>query len=102
MLYAGITLGVIGAVLGFLLGIADRFLKVEVDNRIEVVTDLLPGLNCGVCGNPGCAGMATALVEGTVSKVSVCKPSSQEVREKIRDFLNSAEGIDGQTLKVEI
>ena len=41
-------------VLGLGLGVADKYLKVEADVRVEKVTSLLPGYNCGGCGFPGC------------------------------------------------
>ena len=37
-------------VFGFGLGIADSKLKVEVDERVEHVTGMLPGYNCGRTG----------------------------------------------------
>ena len=49
---AVIALMIIGGVLGMMLGIAHKYLKVEVDQRIDVVTDKLPGVNCGGCGYP--------------------------------------------------
>ena len=55
---------VLGAVLGFGLGIADKYLKVEVDERVEKVTEMLPNYNCGGCGYAGCSGLADALVSG--------------------------------------
>ena len=57
---------VLGAVLGFGLGIADKYLKVEVDERVEKVTEMLPNYNCGGCGYAGCSGLADALVSGEV------------------------------------
>ena len=30
---------------------------IKEDNRKEGLTALLPGYNCGACGNPGCATM---------------------------------------------
>ena len=73
-----LALLVIGAVLGCVLGIANQYLRVEEDNRISDVTEMLPGANCGGCGYPGCAGFAGALVEGEASKVSACVVSNQE------------------------
>jgi Na+-translocating ferredoxin:NAD+ oxidoreductase RNF subunit RnfB len=45
-----------------LLAIAYRFLRVEEDPRLEVVEELLPGNNCGACGQPGCAAFAAKLL----------------------------------------
>ena len=102
MINAILALAVIGAVLGVILGIADKYLKVEVDNRIEVVTSKLAGANCGGCGYPGCQGFATALVEGEVDKVSRCAPTSAEKKAEIVEFLNTTHGPDGNTLKVSL
>ena len=44
------------------LAAAYRFLRVEEDPRLEVVEELLPGNNCGACGEPGCAAFAQRLV----------------------------------------
>lgn len=100
MMSAMIALAIIGAVLGLLLGIADRYLKVEEDPRIEVVTSKLAGANCGGCGYPGCAGFANALVSGEVATVSKCAPTSKDKKAEIAEYLNSTPGPDGSTLKV--
>lgn len=38
--------GGLGLILGGLLGVANRYLKVEIDPRIEELTEMLPGYNC--------------------------------------------------------
>ncbi|MFA5236071.1 MAG: (Fe-S)-binding protein [Bacilli bacterium] len=101
LLAAGIMLA-IGALLGLALAFASLKLTIKVDPRFETVVNMLPGLNCGVCGHPGCAGMATSLLDGSEKKVSSCRPSKPEQREKIRDYLNNAPGPDGKIVKVEI
>lgn len=55
----------LGVFFATVLAVAWRFLAVEEDPRIEQVSDLLPGSNCGACGQPGCGALASALVEGT-------------------------------------
>lgn len=99
---AVLALLVIGAVLGAILGIANMYLVVEEDNRIGEVNEMLPGANCGGCGFPGCAGFASALVEGEATKVSACIVSNQETREKIVNYLNETPGPDGETAKVTV
>ncbi|MBO6046968.1 MAG: electron transporter RnfB [Erysipelotrichaceae bacterium] len=90
-----IALAVIGGVLGCLLGIANRYLKVEVDERTEVVTNRLPGVNCGACGFPGCAGLADALVTGEVNSVSTCRVLNNTAKKEIVDYLQTTPGPDG-------
>ena len=52
---------ILGGVIGVLLGVASVKLYIEEDHRVEEVLAMLPGYNCGGCGNPGCAGMAAKL-----------------------------------------
>lgn len=77
---------VLGAVLGGVLAFASTKFYVKEDNRKEELTALLPGYNCGACGNPGCAAMAVKLLEGSC-QVEQCKPSKPEQREKIKEYL---------------
>lgn len=102
MINAVLALGVIGGVLGLLLGVATTYLHVDIDERIDVVTDKLPGVNCGACGYPGCNGLATALVEGTQDKVSTCVVANQIAKEEIMKYLNTTPGPDGETLHVKL
>ena len=99
---AVLALVAIGAVLGCVLGIANKYLVVEEDNRVTEVIEMLPGANCGGCGYPCCSGFANALVEGDTTKVSGCVVSNQETREKIVSYLNETPGPDGTTVKVTV
>jgi len=101
LIAAGVMLG-IGALLGLALAISSLKLTIKVDPRFEAVVGMLPGLNCGVCGHPGCAGMTTALLNGTQKTVSACRPSKPEQRKQIADYINSTPGPDGKVLKVDI
>lgn len=98
---AFLVLGVIGAVLGLILAIASDVFHVEVDNRIVTVNEMLPGYNCGACGEPGCSGMAEKLVEGTIN-LKACKPAKQDVLEAIKEYLETTPGPDGETVKVKM
>lgn len=101
MIKAIIALAFIGGLLGLLLGVAQKYLKVEADERIDEVTSRLPGVNCGGCGFAGCQGLATALVEGKVDRVSQCVVASGVAKEEIAHYLNMTPGPDGNVLKVK-
>ena len=58
------VLGLIGLALGALIALANQTLRVWEDPRIEVVTGMLPGANCGACGVPGCRAFAELAVSG--------------------------------------
>ncbi|MCL2400309.1 MAG: hypothetical protein FWC91_11290 [Defluviitaleaceae bacterium] len=88
---------IIGATLGLMLGIADKFLKVELDKRVETIQSMLPGSNCGACGHPGCGGLADAVVEGK-GKLKDCPPLKADQEKLIREYLANAEGPNGERL----
>ncbi len=58
--------GGVGLVFGVLITVAHMKLKVWEDPRIDAVQDLLPGSNCGACGQAGCRAFAEALIAGKV------------------------------------
>ncbi len=77
VLNAVATIGGLTIVLASLLVVANRWLHVEQDPRIDVVEGMLPHTNCGACGFPGCRAFAEALVarETLPGKCSVSAPS---------------------------
>lgn len=99
-IYTVLTLGVLGLVLGYGLAYASEKFKVEVDERIEAVIEMLPGYNCGACGFPGCGGFGEAIVEGNVEKLSACKPGKDEHYDPILAYLNDHPNSDGTVVKV--
>lgn len=65
MITAIIIVAGIGLISAIALALADRYLAVQEDPRIGLITAALPGANCGGCGFAGCDGYARALVAGT-------------------------------------
>jgi electron transport complex protein RnfB len=76
------VIGGTGFLSGLLLAIAARFLHVFEDPRIEKVTGLLPGANCGGCGYAGCADYAKAIVEKN-APTNLCRPCRLEAMQEI-------------------
>ncbi len=58
------VMGGLGIFFGAGLAVANRFLRVEEDPRLDQVADMLPGSNCGACGEAGCRAFAETLLEG--------------------------------------
>jgi len=71
---------------GFGLAYAGKKLAVEKDQRINDVEDVLPGVNCGACGYPGCSGYAEAVVVEDVD-ISLCAPGGRDVASRIGSIL---------------
>ena len=89
----------LGMFLGLILGIADKYLKVEMDPRLETLITMLPGFNCGACGSPGCAGLADEIMEGT-NKLKACPPLKPDAEAAIREYLSTAADADGNVIDV--
>ena len=87
ILKAFILMLVLGALLGGVLGFASKVFYVKEDTRVTDVLAMLPGYNCGGCGNPGCAGMADKLVSGEC-KIAQCKPCKPDQRVAIQAYLD--------------
>lgn len=89
VLTAALIMSGLGLFFGAVLAAAYRFLKVEEDPRVAAVEELLPGSNCGACGEPGCRGLAEKIVAGG-EPPSRCTVSSRDGLERIAEYL----GID--------
>ena len=76
---AATTMLVMGLVLSFVLGWANRAFHVEVDPRVDAVIDALPGANCGGCGYVGCGEYAEAVVLDDEA-VNLCTVGGKAVR----------------------
>lgn len=97
-----VLLGV-GIILGLLLAFADKKLTVKVDERLARVHELLPNINCGSCGYPGCGGFAEGIIKGDVKALSQCRPSAgrKGSREAISEYLASTPGPDGTIIIIK-
>lgn len=99
ILIAILVLGTLGLIFGIGLAIASKKLAVAANPKLDQVQHLLPGSNCGACGNPGCFGFAESLLGGK-SVVEGCRVCSDESREKIAKVLGLA--LEKQTKKIAI
>lgn len=85
-----IVLGIIGLASAVILYFVAQKFKVEEDARIDVVTDLLPGANCGGCGFPGCRGFAEACVKADSLDNLLCPVGGLPVMCKVSESLGMA------------
>jgi electron transport complex protein RnfB len=83
------------------LTLSSQFLYVPEDPRINDIINLLPLANCGQCGNPGCKGMAEAILAEDI-RLSACKPGDQAMRDRIREYLNTHPDEEGTFTKVKM
>ena len=90
ILAAILVLGILGFIFAALLGVAADYLKIEEDPRLNPILAILPGSNCGACGEAGCHAFAEKLIKGEV-QVSGCLAGGAEVEEKLARVM----GVEG-------
>ena len=92
--FVGVAVGfmtVLGVFLAVVLVVANKYLFVYEDPRIDEVESMLPAANCGACGTAGCRNFAEKLVAGEVTP-GQCTVNPKETSVAIADFLGVALG----------
>jgi Na+-translocating ferredoxin:NAD+ oxidoreductase RNF subunit RnfB len=88
-------LGGVALSFAILIALANKKLKVWEDPRIDAVSDMLPGSNCGACGSAGCRAVAEELGGGKVQPASCTQLGTEDVVD-IAEYL----GVDaGEAVK---
>ena len=85
---ATLLVSLTGAIIGLFLGIAAKKFEVEVDEKEQLVRDLLPGNNCGACGYAGCDNLAQAIAAGE-APANACPIAKSEAYEQIADVMGT-------------
>ena len=87
-------------VIGFLLAVASRVFSVKKDERIEKITELLPGANCGACGYSGCSDYAEAMVKNG-APADKCKVGDSENMKRIAEVLGKDVSV-GRRMRAQV
>lgn len=91
MIYALLTLALLGAALSIILYFIAQKFKVIEDPRIDLVDDVLPKANCGGCGYPGCRKFAEVTVEEAEKNQSLeglnCPVGGNDVMKEVAAIL---------------
>ncbi|WP_342608801.1 RnfABCDGE type electron transport complex subunit B [Vibrio tritonius] len=80
---------ILGAALGALLGMAATFFKVESNPLVDQIEGLLPGGQCGQCGEAGCRQAAEKIVSGELHP-DCCPPGGSVLAATMADILGVA------------
>lgn len=91
VLVPAVILGGIGVLLGAAIALVNRTFWVWEDPRIDGTEELLPGTNCGACGEPGCRAFAEAVVSGRKTPAE-CTNMSADEREDVASYLGTDVG----------
>lgn len=87
ILPAVIVLGAIGALFGILLYFVAQKFKVFEDPKIDEISEVLPGANCGGCGKAGCRALAEAIVKQGNMEGLRCPAGGNDVAAKIAQIM---------------
>lgn len=81
------VMGVLGLLFAVVLYFVAQKFKVEEDPRIDVVESLLPGANCGGCGQAGCRAFAENVVKAPAIGSFFCPVGGNPTMAKIAEAL---------------
>ncbi len=84
---AGVTMLVLAAGFALVLLIASIKLKVQIDPKVEQISTVLPGIDCGACGFAGCSSYAKA-VAADPELIGKCAPGGSGISGKIAEILS--------------
>jgi electron transport complex protein RnfB len=86
MLVAILTIAVLAALFGLLLGYANIRFHVEGDPITDQIEKLLPQTQCGQCGFAGCRPYAEAIAGGE-AEINQCPPGGESTMVALADLL---------------
>lgn len=100
IILAVLIVGGTGLLFGCLLAFASIIFRVSKDERLDKITDALPGANCGACGYAGCAAYAEAIISNN-APINACSVGKDAVAQKIGKIMGKkAEKVEAKTARV--
>ena len=83
-----LVLALITVTLAALLLLGDRLFADRGSTAVERIERVLPRIQCGQCGYPGCRPYAEALVDGTAA-VNLCPPGGMTTVRQLAELLGA-------------
>jgi Na+-translocating ferredoxin:NAD+ oxidoreductase subunit B len=97
IIFSVIILGALGIAYGLGLAFASKKFHVDIDPKIEQITEALPAANCAACGYAGCAAYAEAVALNG-EDITKCAPGGETTIKEISKIM----GIKASTKEREI
>ncbi len=86
MLTAIVTMTLLAALIGLVLGYSAIRFRVESDPVVDKIDAILPQTQCGQCGYSGCRPYAEAIAAGE-AEINLCPPGGEAVIQALADLL---------------
>ncbi len=99
-LIAPLFLAAFGGFFSLVLAVADHFLSVAEDPKVEIVERILPGLNCGGCGFSSCNAYAKAIIEGK-AEAGLCAPGGESALRMLNSIFSQEVRIEKKVAVVK-
>ena len=95
MYIAIIILSITGAVAAMILYFISKKFEIQEDPRITQISKILPDVNCGGCGYPGCGGFASACVNADSLDDLSCPVGGTDLMKNIASIIgkNAVESV---------
>lgn len=87
IIFTVVSLSLLGLLLAVVLYLVAQKFKVEEDPRIDIVEAVMPGANCGGCGQAGCRAFAEACVKAPNLDNLYCPVGGNPVMQKVAEAL---------------
>jgi len=100
LLYAMAVFAGLACGWGVILALLQHFFPKKTDPLVEAVDKLLPQIQCGQCGYPGCMPYAQALVKDNVA-INLCTPGGEKTVTLLAQQLNQKVIPLANTFKVD-
>lgn len=78
ILFALLTVALLGGAFGFGLSYAEKRLAIKKDEKLLELEPIMPGVNCGVCGYAGCNAYASAIAKDG-AELDLCAPGGPDL-----------------------
>lgn len=101
ILFPVLSLGGTGLAMGLFLAYASKKFEVKVDEKVEAIQEILPGINCGACGYPGCSGYAEAIALNG-AEMTACSPGGPAVAEEIAKVMGATVDTSGPKMVAKL
>ena len=85
VIWTVLLMAAVGLVGSVLLLIVSKKLAIGEDERLTYLASILPGVNCGACGYPGCEQYAKAMMAG--APPNACTTGGDRVADELAAFL---------------
>ncbi|MGL5904303.1 MAG: RnfABCDGE type electron transport complex subunit B [Cetobacterium sp.] len=101
ILFPVLSLGGTGLAMGIFLAYASKKFEVKIDEKVEAIQGILPGINCGACGYPGCSGYAEAIaLHG--AEMTACSPGGSAVASEIAKLMGATVDVSSSKMVAKL